>query len=131
MMLDNTLMFSNQQAITADAASDKVVETLGDIGRGTPPIPLLIQVTEDFNNLTDLTVCFQTDETKEFTNPVTIVKSTLKLADLKAGARFHINYLPDGIKKYMRLYYDVTGTAPTKGKITAGIVDALSMPELA
>ena len=60
MMLDNTMMFSNQQAITADTASTKVLETFGDIGKGVPPIPLLIQVVEDFNNLTDLTVCFQT-----------------------------------------------------------------------
>lgn len=132
MMLDYTMMFSNQQAITADTASTKVLETFGDIGRGVPPIPLLIQVVEDFNNLTDLTVCFQTATDEAFTTPITLVKSTLALADLKAGVRFHINHLPDGILNYMRLYYDVNGTtAPTKGKITAGIVDALSQPELA
>lgn len=131
MMLDNTLMFSDKQAVTADAASTKVVQTFGDIGKGNPPIPLLVQVVEDFNNLTDLTVCFQTATDKNFTTPITLVKSTLALADLKAGARFHINYIPDGVKDYMRLYYDVNGTAPTTGKITAGVVDALSQPEMA
>ena len=34
-----------------------------------------------------------------------------------------MSYVPRGTnERYMRLYYDVTGTAPTTGKITAGLV---------
>ena len=125
MLFDEQLLFSDAQAITADAASTKTVETNGDIAKGVP-VPIHIQVVEDFNNLTSLTVKVQTSDNSTFTSPVTLQEATLALANLKAGEVFPINYLPTGIKKYIRLYYDIDGTtAPTTGKITAGIVTAL------
>lgn len=125
MLFDENLLFSDAQAITADAASSKIYKTNGDIGKGIP-VPLRIQVVEDFNNLTSLSVCFQTSADEAFTTPITLEKATLNLADLKAGKVFPINYVPTGCLDYIRLYYDVDGsTAPTTGKITAGVVTAL------
>ena len=62
MIIDKTNMFSEEQAVTATAASANIVD-LGvsrDVGRGTG-VPLLVQVTEAFDELTSLTVTVQTE----------------------------------------------------------------------
>lgn len=123
MILDSQTLFSENQAITADAPSTNVLD-LGaprNIGPGVP-VPLLVQVTEDFDNLTDLRVAIQTDSDEAFSAPVTVVEASLPLAKLTAGARFPFLVMPEIGGRYVRLFYDVTGTAPTAGRVTAGIV---------
>lgn len=122
MLLDAKLLMSNQQAITANAASTDVIDRgdTKDVGRAGD-IPLLVHVTETFNNLTSLAIAIQTDSDSGFGTAVTLATVTVALADLKAGYQLPIITLPKGVKRYLRLNYTVTGTAPTTGKVTAGI----------
>ena len=136
MIFDKQNLFSDAQAITATAASTNVID-LGatgtvagegapisrDIGPGVP-IPLRVQVVEAFNTLTSLAVALQVSTTENFAAPITVETQTIALADLKAGAVFGgLYYVPRGTNaRYARLNYTVTGTAPTTGKVTAGIV---------
>ncbi|MNF13642.1 hypothetical protein D3C80_2155570 [compost metagenome] len=47
---------------------------------------------------------------------------TVPVAELKAGKVVLPEYLPRGTaERYMRLNYTVTGTAPTTGRMTAGV----------
>jgi hypothetical protein len=130
MRLDSQAIFSDAQAITKTDVSTNVVKLastehgLTEIAFGKE-IPLLIQVVEDFNNATSVKVGVQTSATEDFSSVTTLVEATLALADLKAGKKFPIKSVPAGNKGFMRLYYTVTGTAPTTGKITAGVVDAI------
>lgn len=123
MILDEQCLFSNNQAITASCVSTNILD-LGkrEVSFGTP-IDLIIQVTEDFNNLTSLSVAVQTSLNESFSTPVKLTETTLSLANLKKGEVLPIQFLPKGNLGYMRLSYTVTGTAPTKGKVLAGIVD--------
>lgn len=136
MIFDKQNLFSDAQAVTATAASTNVID-LGktgtvagegaalprDIGPGVP-IPLRVQVVEDFNNLTSLAVALQVSTDEAFTSPVTVEAQTIALASLKAGGVFGgLYHVPRGTNlRYARLNYTVTGTAPTTGKVTAGIV---------
>lgn len=130
MRIDNEMLFSNNQKLTASAASTNIVKLastengLTEVAFGKS-IPLLIQVTEDFNNLTSLKVGVQTSDDEDFSSPTTLVEATLELASLKAGKKFPIKEIPAGNKGYARLYYTVTGTTPTTGAITAAVVDAI------
>lgn len=137
MIFDMTNLFSDNQAITADAASTNIID-LGvtgtpygapsalrrDIGPGTD-VPLAIVVTESFNNLTSMTIAIQTDDNPAFSSPTSIWTSqAYTLAELAVGGKY---LLPDDMpvgtnERYVRLFYDVTGTAPTTGKILAGVV---------
>lgn len=136
MILDNTLVLSDSQAITASAASTNQIDLgaagttfLGgtvrrDVGDGTD-IPVLVTVTQTFNNLTSLTVALQTDDDAAFGSPQTVATGpAIPLANLTAGSQ--INWparLPLGTnERYVRLFYTVTGTAPAAGKITAAVV---------
>jgi hypothetical protein len=135
MIFDEQTLLSNQQAITATAASTNVIDlgatgtVIGaagalprDIGKGVR-IPLRVQVTEAFNNLTSLQVALQVAAASDFASSKTVKSITVPVADLKAGKVVEIDYVPRGTdQRYLRLNYTVTGTAPTAGKVTAGIV---------
>lgn len=137
MILDDTLVLSDSQAITADAGSTNIIDLAAvgtpwgatngprrDIGIGTS-IPLSVHVMESFNNLTSLTISVQVDNDVAFGSPKTVATSgAIPLASLVAGYVFPFPAeLPEGTdEQYLRLYYDVTGTNPAAGKITAAIV---------
>lgn len=142
MIFDKTLQFSDRQAVTADAASTNIIDlrALGqvyghaagltrDVGIGSK-VPLLCQIVEAFNNMTSLEIQLQGSVDEAFTTPVVIAREVVLLADAKIGKQFNIDFLPRGTKfRYIRLYYDVTGTAPGAGRITAGIVAAIQPSE--
>lgn len=137
MIFDRTEQFSDRQPITATTASTNVWDTGApgtsyghaasmrrDMGKGEE-VPIAIRVVESFNNLTSLSVAYQVADDAGFTQNATTVLTggPYTLAQLQAGA-FHI--LPDEIpigadRRYHRLLYTVTGTAPTLGRITAGV----------
>lgn len=122
MLLDQQALFSAAQAITATAASTNVIDTgsAKDVGK-YGDIPLLIQVVEGFNNLTSLTVTVQTDDNSAFSSAADVLSMTIPLASLVLGYKSPVITLPMKMERYIRLNYTVTGTAPTTGKVTAGI----------
>ncbi|MEL7111319.1 MAG: Bbp16 family capsid cement protein [Pseudomonadota bacterium] len=138
MIFSQELLLSDNQAITVDALSTNVI----DLGaQGVPygdaaalamdkglvnPIPFLVQVTQDFNNLTNLNVAVVTDSDSALGSPTTLFDQTILLADLVAGKKLNFDILPNGLtERYLGLSYDVTGTAPTTGTIMAGVVAAV------
>lgn len=137
MIIDNTLVLSDSQAVTASAASTNIID-LGapgtayghasplafDIGKATE-IPIILHVTEAFNNLTSITVSVQVDDNAAFSSPATVATGpAVPLASLTAGARLSFPAeLPEGTnERYLRLFYTVAGAAPTTGKLLAAIV---------
>ncbi|MCD7740108.1 MAG: hypothetical protein LUH11_02020 [Candidatus Gastranaerophilales bacterium] len=125
MILDEQALFSDNQAITESCESENILY-LGkrEISFGTP-VELFIQVTEDFNNLTSLGIKVQTSQTEDFSEYIDLIEQTMLLADLIKGAESAIKFLPKGNLGYMRLYYTVTGTAPTTGSVLAGVSDGI------
>lgn len=136
MIVDNTLVFSDSQAITANAGSTNVVDigaagtayghaaaVARDIGKATE-IPLYVSVTEAFNNLTSLKIILESDDNTGFSSAKEIASKTYLLAELTLGARLPFPAeIPEGAdERYLRLNYNVTGTAPTTGKIFAAVV---------
>ena len=129
MLYDNETQFSKNQAITSDAASTNVVHLasgkLKEVAFGTP-MPLRIQVTEDFVGAASLEIKVQTSATENFSEAVVLATTgAIAASKLKAGFVAPINFVPKGNLGYMRLYYDITaasGQSVSKGKITAGIV---------
>jgi len=132
MIFSQQQIFSDAQAIVATAISTNVIDLgvrgtpygaaapiTGDKGKGTK-IPLLAQVTEDFDNLTTLEIAIEVGPT---TALGTVLSSQIvALADLIAGKQIALDCLPNGVdQRYLGMRYTVVGTAPSAGKITAGI----------
>ena len=124
-MFDVTVMFSDNQKITGTTQSTNIID-LGkrEIAFGTP-VPLLVMVNEDFNNLTNLKVAIKTAETEDMADAVELASSTVQADNLKQGNIIPLNFMPAGNKGYVQLEYTITGSVPTTGKLTAGFVDAL------
>lgn len=122
MILDSEALFSDDQAITADASSTNSLKLPANAAVGNP-IPIVIQVTEDFATLTNLTVSVETDDNSAFSSADTQVSTAaIAAASLVEGYKFTIHYMPRGNEAYVRLDYNVGGSNATAGKITAGIV---------
>lgn len=137
MIMDRTLLFSDGQAITATAASTNVVDLsatgtvygasapiIRDVGNGNQ-VELHCGVTQSFNNLTSLTISVETDDNAAFSSATTVYTSpAYTLAQVATNAKQLLpTFLPVGTnERYVRLKYTVAGTAPTLGKITAGVV---------
>ena len=122
MILDEQGLFSDKQAITETCVSTNVLDMgYREISFGTP-VELFIQIAETFNNLTSLTIKIQSSKDEEFTDVVNLAEETIVAKDLVKGATSAIKFLPKGNLGYLRLSYTVIGSAPTEGKILAGVV---------
>jgi hypothetical protein len=95
-----------------------------NLGDGTD-IPLLLQITEQFNNLTSLTITFESaDNAALSTNPIVMATTgAIPLAALLLGYRpLMTRIVPHGLMKdFCGFRYTIAGTAPTLGKVTAAI----------
>lgn len=134
MILSAQELFSDDQAITATAISENVID-LGvagtpygaaaalnnDKGKGAA-IPVLIQVTADFATLTSLTITVEASAAAGLTSPQVLATETIAVADLVAGKQTYMQVLPNGADlRYLGVRYTVTGSNATAGTITAGI----------
>lgn len=130
MIFSAQQLFSNKQAVTVTALSENVIDRgatatpfgaqapfHADTGLGTK-VPVLVQVTEDFAGLTDLTISIATGPTE--TLGTDVVSQTILAADLVAGKQFALDCLPNQLEQFIGVNYTVNGTA-TAGTITAGI----------
>jgi hypothetical protein len=129
-------MFSDGQALVATAASANQLDA-GKVGTprwhiagynydlGVSYIPLALVVTESFNNLTSITVTVRTDDNAAMSSPTVVSTSpAIPLTRLTKGSLILIPCeIPEGTReRYIDLNYTLAGTAPTTGKITAGVV---------
>lgn len=135
MLLDENTLFSDDQAVTATAASTNYMDlgasstvpgapaALGNKIGGANEIPLLVQVTANFATLTSLTVSVEVDDNTSFSSARTVAATAaIPAAELVAGYITSLTVLPSTIdERYMRLKYTVGGSNATAGTITASI----------
>jgi hypothetical protein len=135
-IIDKTLTFSSGQAITADARSTNIIDLgatgtpvggavalVRDVGRSVNEVEVL--VTQAFDNLTSMVIRVEVDDNDSFSSAKVVAQSrAYLLAELGLGARLNFPCdLPEGTdERYVSLYYDITGTTPTAGKVTAAVV---------
>ena len=130
MIIDKELMFSDAQAITGDETSENVID-LGAPGQGdmgnSRPMELLVKTDQAFNNLTSLTIKLQTCASENFSSTTVYdlpVQETITLAsgNLAINKEILRAKLPHGCLRYLRLNYDVNGSNPSTGQITAALI---------
>lgn len=118
MYIDAQLLFSDAQAVSADATSTNVVD-LGvarKIFDGEPlAVVLSVDVAAD-GTTTDETYEFEihTDDNAGLSSSTQLVAQAIGYASLTAGSR-HIIPIPVGatLERYLGVKYDVGGTSPS------------------
>lgn len=122
MITDAFLTFGTAQAITADAASTDYIDAkTAGLGDGES-LRFVVHCTEAFNTLTSLNIKLQSDDNSSFSSASDDVVINVLLAGLAVNTKVVDVALPRGLQRYIRAYYDVVGTDPTTGKLTARIV---------
>lgn len=119
-MIDNSLVFSEGQAVTATDVSENVIK----LGGGDVPnrLFLVLRVDTSFAGCTSVTPSVETNDEEVFTAAETVMTfPTYPVASLTAGMMAVVP-LPLGLKKFVRMKYAVAGTG-TAGKISAFITD--------
>ena len=125
MFIDKLLQVSNEQAVTASAASTDVI----DFGQANPNVGLddrsnmVITVDESAAAAGAATVTFSVQDSADNSTFADVVATkAVPLAELTAGKQFFLP-LPPGMRRYVRAYFTV-GTGPlTAGSFNAQIVD--------
>ncbi len=123
-MLDAELILSDAQAITTDAAcSNKAyVDTLAP-GRAINELWLVVNVETAFastNSTGTLAVQLQTDDNPSFSSPTNLFTSQIfAVSALTVGKNLVKLRLPEGLERYIRVYYDNATEAFTAGKVDA------------
>jgi len=118
MILDKDLLFSKDQAVTSDAASTNALDLVSDGDAVGQELAFHVVVTQAFATLTSLTIKIQTSANNSDWSDV-LLTPAIAAASLTKGTEILYVRVPKGLKRYVRLYYDVTGSNATAGKITA------------
>lgn len=127
MILDQENILSDEQAVTATAASTNYIDLQNAVNRIGAPLELFITVDETFDSAGDaatLTIAIREDATDAMAgSPAAIVSSAvIAEADLVAGAKIPLPQLPKKTLQYIDAYYTVGTEDFTAGKLTLGMV---------
>lgn len=124
MLIDRQLRFSNEQAVTADAASTDLIDldAARDIGAGTP-LWLVVVVTTTMDDTSDNSTCtvsVETDTAAAFSSATTTQTLEAFPAVSVAGTTRIVPLAPFGTaERYMRLKYTMANGDLSAGKFTA------------
>ena len=124
MLLDQNVMFSDAQALRATGASTNTVDlkAAGDAALGH--LVVLAHADIAFAGATQIVCALQTSDKSDFSSGVvTLASATVsgtQLADTQKNL-FALG-IAAGMKRYLRMYYTVTGTI-TAGAISCCLVD--------
>lgn len=122
-ILDAFTQLSNAQAVTTTGASTNIIDLYSELGDAMEPgawLRVAIQTTFTIaGSDTTMQVQFQTGDDTNFGGGVTLAQSVaIAKATLVAGYEVLVVKIPKNTKRYIRVYYILTGTA------SAGNVDA-------
>lgn len=125
MIIDKSLQVSDAQAVTASAASTDVIDTgVANRAIGTDTsLALSITVDESATASGAATVTFSLQDSADNSTFADVVASAaIGKAALTAGKQPVLFKLPNGLRRYLRVYYTVATGPLTAGKFSAQIV---------
>ena len=128
MLLDQTVLFSDAQALRATGASTNTLDLTAPGNAGAGRLVLIAHADTAFAGATQIVAALQTSSKADFSSDVTTLASVTLSATQLADTDKNLFALgvPQGLKRYVRMYYTVTGTI-TAGAITCFVADITEM----
>ncbi|MCP4372968.1 MAG: hypothetical protein GY797_33405 [Deltaproteobacteria bacterium] len=124
MLKDKNTMMSDDQAVTATAASTDYIDALSAGNALGKQLWLDVRVKTSFTagGSATMTIALQTDDNSSFSSATTLWSVvTVAVASLVAGLKYRIP-IPFGAERYLRMNYTVATGPMTAGAIDAAIV---------
>ena len=125
MLIDNSLVLCEEQAVLATAASTNVIDQTA-AGNANTHAALIVRVDETFAGSTAVKIALETSAASNFGTKKEVFATSVAASALVAGATVVKVVLPAGLLRYIRGYYTVTGEG-TAGKLSMFIADAVDM----
>ena len=128
MLLDKTVMFSDEQALRSTGASTNTLD-LGAAGNAVPGrLVLIAHADTAFTGATQVVCALQTSDKSDFSSGVVTLASDTVSGTLLADTEKNLFALgvPAGLKRYLRMYYTVTGTV-TAGALSCFVADVADL----
>lgn len=125
MLIDNSLVLSQEQSVKTSCASENTVDQAA-AGQAHTHAAFLVRVDETFAGASAVKISLQTADDAAFASPKELFSASFTAADLKAGKTVLQAVLPQGLLRYLRGYYTVTGSG-TAGKLSLFITDPVDM----
>ena len=125
MLIDKTNIFSDKQALRETGASTNTLDLTAAGNAVQGAVFVVGHADTAFAGATQVVAAVQTAADSAFTSPVSLASFTLNataLADTKKPLFAAV--LPVGLKRYVRVYYTVTGTV-TAGAISCFLTDGI------
>lgn len=132
MILDNQLLFSDAQAVTATAGSTNIIDTAplftGNTGRNVGmgrQMYIFVTVDTAFTDSgsdSTIAVTIETDDNTSMSSPTTIATLTTFAALTAAGTKFFAPLPLATYERYIGLRYTTANGNLTTGAFTAGLV---------
>jgi len=123
MLLDQTNIFSDAQALSATGASANTLDLTAAGNAVAGGVFVIGHADVAFAGATQIKVAVQTATDSAFTSPIELASFTLNATALaNTKTPLFAAMLPLGLKRYLRVYYTVTGTV-TAGKISCFLTD--------
>jgi len=123
MYIDNSLVFSDAQAVTASAASTNSLDTstaLRNIGNGQPIYAVVFVHTTVAASGGASNVTFALQDSADNSSFADVLKGpAIAKATLVAGYRAFVVPLPPKLRRYLRINYTVDTNDLTAGKFNA------------
>jgi len=121
MIIDKSLIMSDDQAVTVDAASAVVIDNIKPGGMYDNLWLFLKVGPADFGATVSIDVSFQTSDDNFNADTTTLFTKNFVLAEMTANAVLMKIRVPLGVKRYLRMYYDVN-TSADAGAFYAALV---------
>ncbi len=120
MIIDQNLVLSdNQSLVGTGLKKSKVIELNGEVNEMGRPVPINVQLTETVKGATSITFKLVTCDTKDGTFKEVLSNKVMD-ADLKLGAKPISGYLPQTLKKFIRVDYVIEGNS-NSGSVFANL----------
>ena len=128
MLLDQTVIFSDAQALRETGAGTNILDLTAPGNAGMGRLVLIAHADTAFAGATQIVAALQTSSKADFSSDVTTLASvTLSATELaNTDKNLFALGIPQGAKRYLRMYYTVTGTV-TAGAITCFVADVAEM----
>lgn len=128
MIIDYENQFSDQQTVTATAASTNYID-FGDAKDHAKGNPLMLEIVVDetctASGAATVTFSLESDSTSTFTPDVSIpLTGAIGKATLVAGYVVYRGAIPEGMLQFAQIKYTVATGPLTAGKFSARIVEA-------
>ena len=128
MLIDQTIVFSDEQALRATGASTHTLDLTAKANAPLGRLVLLAHADTAFSGATQIVAALQTSSKADFSSDVSTLASVTLTADQLADTEKNLFAfgIPQGAKRYLRMYYTVTGTV-SAGALTCFVADVAEM----